>query len=134
MEAGLGPTESEVFAELNDSASSSAIEKFDAQSKTANDKLGDEMWKEPRQKRRFRNLMFWAFFFLLLAQHGLLVWFICAMVSAGLVKEIQFLLGTIISATLCETYKIFQTMVGFIFSPGNFDMLTKNGGVSKSGS
>lgn len=89
------------------------------------DDLFDEQVAEQKQRRRFRCLMFWLFFGLLLIQHYLLFKFVQYAIISEKIVDIQPLLSIIIPATLGETYAIIKIMVTFIFSPGNFENKTK---------
>lgn len=94
--------------------------------KHSQDDLFYEQVEEQKQRRWFRWIMFILFFLLLLAQHGLIAWFIYCMILRDLISNVQPLLAVIIPATLGETYAIINVMVKFIFSPGNFEHNNKS--------
>ncbi len=89
------------------------------------DELFNERLKELKQRRRFRNLMFWAFFLLLLMQYIALGLFMLDATNKGYIVQIQVLLSIIIPSTLGETWAIHKTMVNYVFSPGDYTNTNK---------
>lgn len=82
--------------------------------------LNNEKIEEQKQRRKFRLVMFWCFFSLLLIQHILLACFIICSIANNFINNIQPLLAIIIPATLGETYFIMRQMVQFVFTSGDF--------------
>ena len=95
-----------------------------AKNRITQDQLSVELFKErvaeQRQRRRFRIIMFWCFFILLLVQYAGLAALIWFAVRDSFIDKVQPLLSIIIPATLGETYAIIRVMVNFVFSPGDF--------------
>ncbi len=83
-------------------------------------KFNAEKLNEQKQRRKYRGIMFWCFFGLLVGQHALLVAFVTAIIINGAVLSLQPLLTVIIPATLGETYIVMRQMVEFIFQPGDY--------------
>lgn len=80
--------------------------------KTLNDLQKDDY--EERQKSR-KNLTRFTMF-LIIAQHIILIGLLVFLINTNEIKDLQALIGTIISGTLLETYGIMRLIVKFNFS------------------
>lgn len=92
----------------------------DANADELQQELTREQIEEQKQRRKYRGVMFWCFFGLLIFQYLLMAIFICVVLCCNLIMQTQALFSVIIPATFVETYGIIQIMVKFIFSPGDF--------------